>query len=91
MSFSTDSDYCPFFPEQEDKGFDKSLFERQMSVLRGQVRYIFSCNNFQSLKHDYKKIEARPTGSHSILLTLTENFPNILKFVPVGLATNLVK
>ena len=22
---------------QEDKGFDKSLFERQMSVLRGQV------------------------------------------------------
>ena len=31
---------------QEDKGFDKSLFERQMSVLRGQVWIVQVLNYF---------------------------------------------
>ena len=34
--------YLYFF--QEDKGFDKSLFEKQMSVMRGQVRLVLLFN-----------------------------------------------
>lgn len=30
-----------FFLPQTDKGFDKTMFERQMSVMRGQVSVIF--------------------------------------------------
>lgn len=26
---------------QEDRGFDRSLFEKQMNVMRGQVRKVF--------------------------------------------------
>lgn len=45
--------YLSFFlPQQQDKGFDKGLFERQMSVMRGQI-----LNLTQALKDNKSPVQ----------------------------------